>query len=289
MEEGMAEMSGRGMITVPLRYTSAMNMPAFLARHSVFTFQQFCEQEPATGREAMKKRLQRAQASGRVKQVARGLFAAVPAGVAPDIFRPDPYLVLSAKDPTVIFCGHSALELNGLAYSIWHEVTAYRTQTRNSISVEGTRYRFFRPPLPMSPRQHEQLGVVTVDRQGFPLRVLTPERALVEGFRNPAPFGGYGELLQSLRSLVRLKWPILREVLDVYGERKLYTSVGWFLESLPKELGVKPDFLEALKAEQSVTPQPLTRKMGPLRKVPGWNLLVPERLLNLEERDASES
>lgn len=212
-------MSGRGMESVPLRYSSAMNMPAFLAHHPVFTFERFCREEPTVAREAMKKRLQRAQGSGKVKQVARGVFAAVPPGVEPGVFRPDPFLVLAAKDPAAIFCGHSALELNGLAYSVWHEVAAYRTQSRNLLVVDGVRYRFFRPPTVLSSDEHQQLGVATLDRRGVFVRALTPERAVVEGFRSPAAYGGLGELLQSLRGLVRLRWTTLRDVLDAYGEQ----------------------------------------------------------------------
>jgi predicted transcriptional regulator of viral defense system len=286
--EGLAEMYGRGTKTVPLRYIPAMNLPAFLAKHPVFTVDQFCAADPATDRNAMKKRLQRAQASGKVKRVARGIYAAVPPGQNPETFQPDPFLVLKARDPDVIFCGHSALELNGLAYSVWNEVSAYRTGKRNRAEAEGTGYRFYRPPLAFTAEQHKSVGVTTVDRHGVLLRTLSPERALVEGFRNPAPYGGLGEFVQSMRGIVRLRWPILSAVLNIYAERTLYGCVGWFLETLPTDIGMKAEFLAYLRGNQPRLPHAISRSMGATRKVERWNLLIPEQILNLEERGAEE-
>ena len=283
----MAEMYSRGTENGTLPYTSAMNMRAFLAQRSIFSLDDFARSFPDLSLIAAKKQLLRAKGRGEVKPVGRGLYAVVPGGQSPDTHRPDPFLFLHARIPDAVFCGHSALELNGLAYSVWNQVTAYTTGNRASFRREGTKYRLLQTPK-MLVGENAKLGLNTIDRNGTMIQTLGPERTLVEGFRSPKDFGGLSEFLSSVEHLERVKETLLLELLSSFGEKKLYACLGWFLENHKANLAVSDLFLTTCHENQPKAPVYLARKMGQVQKVLGWNLLMPEQLLHMEDQGAPE-
>jgi predicted transcriptional regulator of viral defense system len=287
LEKQIAEMYDRGTESSNLLYKSAMNMRAFLAQRQVFSLEDFTKAFPELSSEAAKKQLQRAASRGEVKSVGRALYAVVPGDQLPSLHRTDPFLLLNARVDDAVFCGHSALELNGLAYSVWNVVTAYTSGNRQSFQREGTRYRLLATPKPLT-RYIAEPSLKKVDRHGTFLMVLSIERTLVEGFRSPKEFGGLSEFLDSVGHIDRVKESALLSVLEAFGEKKLYACVGWFLEREQPRLSVSPNFLEVCRHHQPTKPVYLTRNMGAVRKASGWNLLIPEKLNHQEDRGAPE-
>lgn len=283
----MAEVYSRGTQNGTLPYNSAMTMRAFLAQRHVFSLDDFTESFPGLSVLAAKKQLRRAAQRGEVKPVGRALYAVVPGDRSPSQHLADPFLLLQARVGDAVFCGHSALELNGLAYSVWHVVTAYTSGNRQSFQREGTKYRLLSPPKQLSEADPE-LGLRKVDRQGTFLKVLSPERTLVEGFRSPRDFGGLTEFLASVDHLERANESSLLVLLEAFGEKKLYSCLGWFLEERQTRLAVSESFLAECRKRQPAKPVYLARNMGTVRKARGWNLLVPELLARQEDRGAPE-
>lgn len=83
---------------------------------------------------------------GRLKVLARGVYAVVPRGTAPEALRPDPFLVAAAARPDAVFSHHAALELLGAAHSVWNECTAYASRRRRPIELDGTTVCFLDVP-----------------------------------------------------------------------------------------------------------------------------------------------
>ncbi len=284
----MADLYDRGTNNGILPYKPAMELRAFLARRLVFSLDDFRRSFPELTPEAAKKRLLRAAERGEIRSVGRALYAVVPGDQSPGKHQADPFQLLNARVPDAIFCGHSALELNGLAYSTWNEVTAYTQGNRETFQREGIKFRFLVQPKRLSNVAMPNLGIRQVDRQGIILTTLGPERTLVEGFRSPGPFGGLSEFLASVDHIERVKENILIETLQAFNEKKLYACLGWFLESRQESLRISTTFFDECRNHEPKTPVYLSRKMGSVAKVKGWSLLVPELLNRMEQDLASQ-
>lgn len=268
-------------------YKSAMDFVRFFARHPVFTLAQI---EAASGgtRRAVKERLLRATRQGQVVNLRRNLYAAIPPDSDPATFTPDRFLVLQAVRPDAIFCGHSALELLGVAQSQWNACTAYTTLRRDSFTLGSMRFFATSPPSALATSACTLLGVRRFDRAGVSLRGLGPERVLVEGFRSPRLYGGLGELVASASGLTFLEPEQVVGLLGLFRERRLFAAVGWFLEQYRPDVRFPAGAWEAFLNHRPQQPTYLDRTMGPVRTIARWNLLVPERLLHQEEADAAE-
>ena len=112
---------------------------------------------------------------------------------------------------------------------------------------------------------------------------LGPERVLVEGFRNLNQYGGLGEFLESVDALQRINANLLLKLLEAYDEGRLYSAVGWFLESDWPVLQGSEELIISLFEKRSKGPVYLDRSMGEVIKSRRWNLLIPERILRWRE------
>jgi predicted transcriptional regulator of viral defense system len=124
----------------------------------------------------------------------------------------------------------------------------------------------------------EQLWTVEIKRQERTLRVTTPERTLVDGFKELSLVGGLDELVDSMDGFATLNPDLLREVLDTYKNKRLWAAVGWYLKRRLMSLFLEDTVLEDFKANR-----PNTR----VYLVPGqrggvvdaeWNLVVPDHI-----------
>lgn len=213
--------------------------------------------------------------TGRVKQVVRGIYAAVPPGVDAEAFEPDRYLVGVAAEPDAIFAYHAALELLGVAQTVWNECVLHCERPRVPIELDLARIVFLPIPRPLCRRGAEEVGVRLVGHESRRLRVTGPERTIVEGFRQPHRAGGVQELVESASGLPMLDFDLLAEVLEAYAQRSLWAAVGWFVERsrgtwLPPER-----FLDRCRAERPRGRQYLVRDRRGGTFVPEWNLILP--------------
>ena len=258
------------------------------ARRPVFSLEEATREfAPPGGRAGTVARLKHHVASGRLKVLARGVYAVVPRGTAPAALRPDPFLVAAAARPDAVFSHHAAIELLGAAHSVWNDCTAYSSRRRRPIELDGTTVRFLDVPGPMEERSGRQLGTRKVERLGRLLEITGPERTLVEGFRRPRLAGGLEELVQSAAGFTTLDFDLLGEVLERYGVANLWAATGWFLERTCEVFHVPDAVLERHERSVPRSAQYLDRgrRGGTLHR--RWNLIVPaelERLGGPDER-----
>jgi predicted transcriptional regulator of viral defense system len=223
--------------------------------------------------------------AGTLKLAARGVYAVVPPGVSADRFQPEPVLVASALRPDSVFSHHSALELLGVAHSVWNKCTLYVAQRRRPLRLDGTTILFLEHPGPLRSAAGEQLGTLRVERQGRLLRTTGPERTLVEGFRRPSLAGGLEELVRSASGFSTLDLGLLEKVLNRYDIANLWAAVGWFLEHFQQTFYVPESMLERLEQHHPRSPHYLERHHRGGSLAARWNLILPEALFNLEEPD----
>ncbi|MEW6664329.1 MAG: hypothetical protein AB1512_03805 [Thermodesulfobacteriota bacterium] len=256
----------------------------FLATHPVFSLDEASKALGFSGgRAATVERLKYHVETGRLKLVLRGVYAVVPPGAKAEEFRPDPYLVAAAFRPGGIFSHHSALELLGVAHSVWSEHTLYAEGRRKPLILSGTTVRFLDHPAPMRTESGAHLGTRRVERQGKLLLTTGPERTLVEGFRRPAFAGGLEELVTSASGFAVLDLTLLDEILQKYGIANLWAATGWFLERFRETFHVSDEFVSHLERHRPRVAHYVERNRRGGVLAARWNLILPKEVMRQAE------
>lgn len=265
-----------------------MDTATFLQTRRVFSLDEAVRAlQPAGGRKATLERLKYTARRGKVKKLMRGVYASVPAGVDPGKFQPDRFLVAAALRSDAIFSHHSALELLGAAHADWRVCSAYSSGRPRRFHADGVDLEFLSHPLPLARRGLAGLALRSVHRFGRELRVTSPERTLVEGFRRPGLVGGLAEHVESAAGFAVLEIPLLFEVLDAYGQKVLWAAAGWFLETYRETFFVRDEDLLSIEEKVPKSPQYLAKDQRGGILVRRWNLIVPEYLVEGREPDES--
>src|SRR5579885_2740368 len=220
----------------------------YLSDHPVFTVVGLTKAlGEKIGKSQLYKRLRRLEEAGKVTSVVRGVYSVVTPGQDPQTAQPDPFLVLAALRPDVIFCGHSALELLGTATTIWNTITGYSVGATNTFRARNIRYKVMQLPN-SSPLQPSDL--IDIDRSAVILQATGPELTLVEGFRHPKRVGGIEELVKSADTFRSLDLAKLQNILDRFQQRRLYAAVGWFISRERDRWNASATYLHALESRR---------------------------------------
>lgn len=263
-----------------------MDTNSFLQTHRVFNLDEAVRVlAPTGGRRATLERLKYSVARGKLKKLARGVYASVPPGVEPAKFQPDRFLVAAALRPDAVFSHHSALELLGAAHSEWRLCSAYSARRSQQFDLDGLELRFLSHPQSLVRHQVVELGIRSVHRLDRELRVTGPERTLIDGFRRPDLVGGFAEFVESVAGFSVLELPLLFELLDVFGQKGLWAAVGWFLETYRTTFYVSDDDLAFIDEHVPKAPLYLARDQRGGVLVRRWNLIVPDALMEGKEPD----
>jgi len=254
--------------------------PTFFARNQVFSLDQAVESlDSEGGRARVLNRLKHHVKTGGLRTVSRGVYAVVPPGEDPAQVRPDPALVGAALRPDAVFCHHTALELLGVAQSVWHQHTLYTATVRRPVTLAGSSIMFLANPSPFG-LEHRLLGTQKVERSGVLLRATGPERTLVEGFRRPALVGGLEELVASASGFAVLDMGLLQQVLRRYDAANLWAATGWFLERFRATFHTTESMLALCEKHRPGAPQYLARGTRGGVMASRWNLILPEVLVS---------
>jgi len=217
--------------------------------------------------------------------VTRGVYAAVPFGMDPGRFRPDPFLVAAVVRPDGVFAYYSAASLLGVSRVEWNVVTMVTARRRRAVDVDGVRLDFVAPATALHHLHEQGVGMRTVDRSGRALRVTGPERTLVEGFREPGRMGGVSELVEAAARFSVLDLELVLRFLTAFDEKVLWAAVGWFLERFRQSFSVSDAFLGRLERRRPRSRVYLARGDGRGRLASRWNLMLPEALMSPGEPD----
>lgn len=258
----------------------------FFATHPVFSLDEAVNALASGGkRRGVVDRLKYHLKTGRLKRVTREIYAAVPPTVSVENFRPDPFLVASAIQPRGIFSHHSALELLGVAHSLWNQCTLFVERRRRPLFLNGTTIYFLNFPRSMQCGIDNQVGTRKIERHGQLLSVTGPERTLVEGFSRPALTGGLEELVNSAVAFTTLDLELLEKVLRIYDLSKLWAATGWFLEKFQKSFYVPDALLNRMEQQRPRSRIYIERDQRGGVLVKRWNLIISKELSSLGEPD----
>jgi predicted transcriptional regulator of viral defense system len=251
----------------------------FLATHEVFTLQEMADAlGPGSNRRAVLERVKHHRRRGRLKRVAKELYAAVPRGVSPRNFVPDRYLVAASARADGILSHHAAIELLGVAHSEMHVCTVLCSGRRAPIRFGDEEIRFLVHPTALLRAGAVHLGVRSVERKGRLIRFTGPERILIDGFRQPRLVGGVEELVESAAGFGVLDLNLLEELLAKYRQKALWACIGWFLERHRERFFVPEKFLARIERKRPLSPHYVPRGRRGGRLSTRWNLVLPEGL-----------
>ena len=264
-----------------------LNLEAFLSLHPVFSLEELAAARgDVAGLDAARNQLKHHLRRGRVKRVARSVFAAVPHGREASSFQPDAVLVANTVCPEGIFSHHAALELLGAGHSAWQGCTLLCDRPPAPVRLGPQVIRFLAHPIVLVSRRARDVGVRPVEREGRTLQCTGPERTLVDGFRSPRWVGGVAELVASASGFGVLDLDLLLEVLQGYDQQRLWAAAGWFLQRHQEHFFVPEDYLSALEKRSPGQPRYLVRSEQGGKLGKRWNLIIPEGLLRWEGQDA---
>lgn len=260
--------------------------PSFLATHPVFSLAEAVAGLRAPGgKRGALDRLKHYARTGRLKTVARGIYAVIPPGAAAETFAPDPLLAALAARSDAIFCHHTALELLGVAQSAWRGCSIFTVRAGRPLRVGADAIRQLPLPRPMASPAAVRAGVRTVDHRGRLVKATGPEWTLVEGFRRPALVGGLPELVASASAFTTIDLDVLRTILRRYHAAILWAACGWFLERTQDTFHVPEADLRRFERHRPRSPQYLERGRRGGTFVARWNLIVPAALAGAGEPD----
>jgi predicted transcriptional regulator of viral defense system len=249
------------------------------ARHSVLTLEAWANDLGSSEyRRAARERARYYSRTGRLLKITRGIYAVVPSGARPDRFVPDPYLVAAVLRNDAILSHHAALDLLGVAHSLFTRFTYYTADPRRTLRFLEMSWHALKQPAPLARAKKTDLGVMTLDRQGVIIRATGPERTLVDGFADPRWVGGLEEHVESAAAMRDLDLDLLAQYLEAFDQRILYAAVGWFLEKFPEVAGKEETFLQKLEKHLPRQPLYLDRRRQAGRFEARWNLMVPAHL-----------
>jgi len=249
------------------------------ARHPVLVLETWARyiKGPNSGKRAVDKAKYYCE-TGRLKRLTRGLYAVVPPGVKPDKFIADPYLVAAALRSDSILSHHAALDLLGVARSLFNRITYYTASPRRPLTLDGMAWHALNHPMALKRARKIDLGVVSIDRQGVIIKHTGAERTLVEGFAALEWVGGLEEHVESAAAMRDLDLDILEKYLGLMNRRILYSAVGWFLEKHPEVADVDETLLRRMEKQAPRQPLYLGSRKAGARLEKRWNLLVPPHL-----------
>ena len=104
--------------------------------------------------------------AGNIRRIARGVFASVPKHADAATWSVDRFLAASRLRHGGTIAYHSALELQGYAYTEGHDVQVIAQGEPGLFEAAGFACRFVRPPRRFAPPD----GVMAVDRMGQEVR-----------------------------------------------------------------------------------------------------------------------
>ncbi len=260
----------------------------FFATHPMFTRNEFVIEYTKGGRRSKftaDNLLAQHVAGGRLLRVRRGLYATVPNGVPSDQVEVDPYLMSTKLAEGAVVAYHAALQFHGRAYSMWSRFPYLAWRNQHSFRFRGM--EFFSVLFPAKIRKLKDAGGQILEQRyaGGVVRVTTLERTMVDVLDSPTYGGGWEEIWRCLESVEFFDLDAVVAYALRLGSALTIARVGFYLEQHREALLVEDHYLDRLRKRAPLQPRYLGSKRESGKLVSGWNLVVPERVL---QRDWEE-
>lgn len=214
--------------------------------------------------------LHNSKAHGYIGSVKKGLYYIIPQGFSAQDYKADKYLIANRLSPKAVIAYHSALELHGVAQSVFNQVFVLTPARRANLDFQGTQFT--------GVLGHLNFGCMNLMREGVAVRVTDRERTLIDCIDRLRYAGGLEEYLKSAEGFPSVNFQRIEEYLKRYSKVNLYAKVGFLLTHFEKKWSFPEDVHRRIrkKIRKKIYYLDNTNGKNVLNKE--WNLMIPENL-----------
>lgn len=216
----------------------------------------------------------------RLLRVKRGLYATVPFGFNSETISIAPYLIASKMTGDAILAYHSALQIQGKAYSLHNRFPFLTKKSIRPIKFQGMHFTGVSFPKALSDSGQESFGVEICRYAGGTAAITNLERTVVDLLARPRLGGGVEEIWRSAGLFGFLDLDQVVEYTLMLKNATIAAKVGFFLEYYQEEFMVEEQHLKTLERHIPRSPHYIKRNRRKHKKlIRRWNLIVPNVLL----------
>jgi len=245
----------------------------------VFTFDE-ARQKLKINAIALNKMLHELQRKGYVVRIKKGLYTVVPVERVGKSFTPNKYLVAAKLQKKAWLSYHTALELHGVAESVFNTVYISVTRQARPFQFQETVYSFV--------TNKHSCGLTRVNVDGISLQITDREKTILDGIDRLKYAGGIEEYLKSVSSFPSINTSRLLKYLEHLDKNVLYAKAGWLLSRLAKQWSIEEKILNKIRGQLSTRTFYLQEGDGntKYRFNDEWNLMIPTNLESKLEETA---
>lgn len=269
-----------------------MTVERFFYEHPVFRHEEFALFKStirAINPTSVKAALAYYVKSGRIKAIRRKLYAVVPPNQSVDNVLIDPYLIAGKVTEDAVIGYHTALELLGVAYSSFGQLTYITQQKSKPFDFNDHWYQSVASPLALQKKQAIDIYVDTINRQGVDIKVTNAARTYVDVLDRFELCGGWEEVSRSVSGLAVLNIDQVIDYCLMLDNSRLNAKVGYFLSQRQDAFSVTEQQLAPLLARKPKVAQYISGSASEkFQLVKPWNIYLPLSVINQswEEPDA---
>jgi predicted transcriptional regulator of viral defense system len=261
-----------------------MSVKQFFFEHPVFRHEEFAQFKSFHGEISpisVNTALTYYAKSGQIKPIRRKLYAVIPPNQTADSVLIDPYLVAGKATEDAVIGYHSALELLGVAYSSFGQLTYITQQKSKPFDFDGHWYQSVAASQILQNKQAANSYVDTVNRQGVNIRVTNAARTYVDALDRIELCGGWEEVVRSLSSLAVLNIDQVIDYCLMLNNARLNAKVGYFLSQRQGAFAVTKEQLAPLLTVKPKVAQYIAGVSGEsFQFVKDWNIYLPLSVIN---------
>jgi predicted transcriptional regulator of viral defense system len=256
-----------------------MSVESFFYSHPIFRFEQFAAykaEQGETKKENIHQLLHYYARKGRIVSIRRGLIAVVPPNQSVEEINIDPYALAGSVISDSVLSYHTALELHGLAYSLFQKQIFKTTHKLKPFHYEEYLFQPVVHKIFSANNLSSEFTTIT-NRNGTQIRFTNLASTYVDVLDRPDLCGGWEEIYRSLDHIAVLPvHDVLRYCLALESP-VLCAKLGYFLERRAGVFAVEESVLKQLKANKPKSPFYLTGIVKePCQYIKKWNLMVPK-------------
>ena len=267
-----------------------MKLIHFFEAHPIFRYEEFTAFMVARGikrPQSWKQQLGYHTKAGHLIHIRKFLYAVKPM-ITQDHWI-DAYLLASKVTTDAIIAYHTALELHGVAYSTFTELTFLTTQRVHPFSYESQRFRAISQPKTLINDAQTQYGIEEIKRNGIMIKVTGLERTIVDILDRTDLGGGWEEIWRSLDQITLIDTSKMVDYALLLKNSTTIAKVGYFLEQRPSYFPADSIQIDRLLPHIPKRPHYMNRSRREKGKyIEKWRLIVPLELIKRtwEEPDA---
>lgn len=208
---------------------------------------------------------------GFLQKIKRGVYAVVPPDALGKEYSPDKFLVGGKLKKNYYISHHSALELHGLAESIFNIVYITSNTYSQPLNHRNITYKFVTTKY--------FFGIEETQYKGETLEISDIEKTFLDCIRRIKYTGGLEELIKSLQGIPDMDYKKIWNYLKKFDETFLYHKAGFFLEFLDN-LSPPSSVLRKIQQNKGKRVYYLYGKENCVYKKK-WNLMMPKNFKEL--------